>query len=376
MVGGKMEGKRKIQEFFNLEENQDYFRYATTPKSCGGGDEFKLLALLGDRVLNLELYEILTNEGIIDSGSLTQRLSNYIHNEDILNTVGKILKIDRIMTPMDIHHQITKDELKESVEALIGANFKAHGYGPHKELIKDLYEIIKNIENEILSDKRLQLLYENPKGKLLELFQEFGFALPIFNTQRVGGSDDSPLHECTLTGRFFDQEVNQISDLFSSKKDAEKDAAVNFLIGIDGDRDFRSVKPKETCVYKLESISHNFIPDEIILSKMSGLSENVNLNSLTNESLYEWAKRKANKDPFRMLILLALRIDNLSGISWHAALPNGNIVFTVNNFDEKDYYEIGFGQSKTKAKKNVARKFIKDSNLFEWLKANYNNKEI
>ena len=77
-----MEIKNKIKEFFNLEENQEFFQFAITPKSCGGGDEFKLLALLGDRVLNLELYEILTNEGITNSGSLTQQLNNYIHNEE------------------------------------------------------------------------------------------------------------------------------------------------------------------------------------------------------------------------------------------------------------------------------------------------------
>jgi len=118
-----MEIKSKLKEFFNLEENEEDYKDAITPKSCGGGDEFKLLALLGDRVLNLELYEILTNEGITDSGNLTQRLNNYIHNEDILYLLGKILKIDKIMIPTDINHQISKGELKESVEALIGANF-------------------------------------------------------------------------------------------------------------------------------------------------------------------------------------------------------------------------------------------------------------
>lgn len=136
-----MEEEVKLKEFFSLENNEDDFKKATTPKSCGGGDEFKLLALLGDRVLNLELYDILTKEGITNSGILTKQLQNYVHNEDILFLVGRILKIDKIMTPVDNNHQITKGELKESVEALIGANYKAHGFGPHKEIIKKLYEI-------------------------------------------------------------------------------------------------------------------------------------------------------------------------------------------------------------------------------------------
>ena len=196
----RMEINSKLKKFFNLEENEEDYQYAITPKSCAGGGEFKLLALLGDRVLNLELYKILTSEGIIDSGNLTQRLSNYIHNEDILYLIGKILKIDKIMTPMDNNHQITKGELKESVEALIGANFKAHGFGPHKELIKELYKIIKKIKIKVQEDKQVQLFYENPKGKGLELFQEHGFILPVFDTQRVGGLDHLPLFKCILTG--------------------------------------------------------------------------------------------------------------------------------------------------------------------------------
>jgi ribonuclease-3 len=235
-----MEINDKLKEFFHLEENQDDYQYAITPKSCGGGEEFKLLALLGDRVLNLELYEILIAEGITDSGTLTQRLS-YIHNEDILYLVGQILEIDKIMTPTDSNHQITKGELKESVEALIGANFKAHGFGPHKELIKNLYEIINEIENEVQGDKQVQLFNENPKGKVLELFQAHGFVPPVFNTQRVGGPDHAPFFRCTLTGTYFDREINIESDVSNNKRATEKDAAVKFLLMIEGETEFKPV---------------------------------------------------------------------------------------------------------------------------------------
>ncbi len=229
-----MRTQNALKEFFNLEENEEYYRYAITPKSCGGGEDFKLLALLGDRVLNLELYDILTNEGITDSGTLTQRLSNYIHNEDILYGVGKILEIDNKMTPMDYNHRITKNELKESVEALIGANFKAHGYGPHKELIRKIYEIIKTIENAVQEDRQVQLFYENPKGRVLELFQAYGLELPVFDTQKVGGMDHLPVFKCTLTGALFENELKVESDLAPNKKDAEKDAAVKFLLILEG----------------------------------------------------------------------------------------------------------------------------------------------
>lgn len=222
----------KLIEFFNLEEHEGYYHYAITPKSCGGGEDFKLLALLGDRILNLELYEILINEGIADSGTLTQRLNNYIHNEDILYLVGKILNIDKIMTPMDFNHQITKGELKESVEALIGANFKAHGFGPHKDVINNIYKIIKKIEEKVQENRQVQIFYENPKGKVLELFQAHRLELPVFDTQRVGGLDNLPLFQCTLSGVFLNTELIIKSDLANNKRDAEKDAAVKFLVKI------------------------------------------------------------------------------------------------------------------------------------------------
>ena len=121
------------------------------------------------------------------------------------------------MTPMDQNHQITKGDLKESVEALVGANFMAYGFGPHKQLIDKIYKIIKKIESKIQEDKQLQLLYENPKGRVLELFQANGFELPLYNTERVGGEDHLPLFRCTLTGKFFEKELKTQSDLANNK---------------------------------------------------------------------------------------------------------------------------------------------------------------
>jgi len=188
-----------------------------------------------------------------------------------------------------------------------------------------------------------------------------------------------PLYECILTGRFFDEEIKLESDLSNNTKDAEKDVAVKFLMKIEGETDFKTlIKAKETIVHRKEIITQDFIPDEIKLLKMSSLGqpEQISLSSETNESLYDWAKRKEIEDSFRMVRLLALRIDNLSGASWHASIPNGELFFSYTNFDGNEYYEMGFGNSKTKAKKDVAGKFIKNSKLFEWLEVNYKDKMI
>ena len=365
----------ELKEFFILENNEDLFNQGITPKSCGGGEEFKLLALLGDRVLNLELFEILSTEGIKDSGIMTILISNNFHNEDILCQVGKILEINKFMNPIDFNHKITKDELKESVEALIGANFKADGYGTHKEVIKKIYKMMKDIEKTMQKDKRLQLLNENPIGSLLELFNKHGFNSPDYNVNRVGGSDNLPDFKCILTGFFFDKEYKVESSLFHNKPDAKKDAAVKLLMMLEGCSENREEsKPEEITIQPKPKLSLE--QKEIIFSlqREDFKPEEIRLSSGTGETLYEWAKRKSMKKPFSMLVLLTNRVDSVTGSSWHTSLPNGNLILSKTTLDEKDYFEVGFAESITRAKKEAAKKFIKNSDLFEWLKNKYGNK--
>jgi len=366
-----------LKQFFILENNDDLFNQAITPKSCGGGEEFKLLALLGDRILNLELFEIISGEGIKDSGNMTIRISNYFHNEDILSHVGRILQIESYMKPMDFNHTITKDELKESVEALIGANFKAHGYGIHKGVIKKLYKILQSIEKDLQKEKKHQLHYENPKGALLEIFQERGLVLPFFDTQRVGGMDNSPKFKCTLRGKYDNKEFTMEGDLTSNKKDAEKNVAVMFLMefkGISAKKE--ELKTEEIAIQPKQKPS---LEQNEVIFTLQGENFNpgeIRISTGTGEALFKWAKRKSIKKPFSMLVLLANRVDCVSSSSWHISLPNGELILLKSTIDAKDYFEVGSAESINRAKKIAARKLIKNSEIFEWLKINYANKLI
>ena len=51
----------ELKELFILDEDEIYFKNARKPKSCGGGDEFKHLALYGDNMINLALLENFTD---------------------------------------------------------------------------------------------------------------------------------------------------------------------------------------------------------------------------------------------------------------------------------------------------------------------------
>ncbi|KKL93067.1 hypothetical protein LCGC14_1878390, partial [marine sediment metagenome] len=349
-----------------------------TPKSCGGGEEFKLLALLGDRVLNLELFEILSTEGIKDSSTMTIRISNHFHNKDILCEVGKILTINKFMNPIDFNYKINKMDLKESVEALIGANFKAHGYGTHKEVIKKIYMMMKDIEKNMQKDRRLQLLSENPIGTLLELSNNDEFSSLEYDVNQIGGSDDSPLYICTILGNLFEKGYEIESDSFhQNEQDAKKDAAVEFLMMVEGNSEIREkskskeiiIQPKPKTLLELKEITFS-LQGEVSKPK------EIRLSSDTGETLVEWAKRKSIKNPFSMLVLLANRVEGVTGSSWHASLPNGNLILSKTTLDDKDYFEVGFAESISRAKKIAARKLIKNSEIFEWLKINYANKLI
>ncbi len=108
------------------------------------------------------------------------------------------------------------------------------------------YKIEKNKQK----DRRLQILSENPIGSLLELFQKQGFSPPDYDVNRIGGSDNSPLYICTIIGNLFWKEYKIESDSFhQNKQDAKKDAAVEFLMMVEGNSEIREKsKSKEIII--------------------------------------------------------------------------------------------------------------------------------
>lgn len=133
----------ELISFFSLGNSKKLFKQATTPKSCGGKAVFKRLALLGNFLLNLGLFEVFSKRNIKNSSDLTENIQK-IHNKIILAKLGAFLNIDRYMEPIDYNHKITSRELAESVEALIGANYRENGIEKNTEQIQKLFDIILN----------------------------------------------------------------------------------------------------------------------------------------------------------------------------------------------------------------------------------------
>ncbi len=213
--------KNQLMEYFQLSENEEIFSLAIQPKSCGGGDAFKFLALYGDSVLNLLLLDIISNKGISNSGQITEIIQSF-HNEKTLTQIAKQLKIDKIMIEEFGNESPTQNDLKECIEALLGGTYKARGLVSSKSVVLKLLQL-SNEKN---------FFTPNPKGHLQILFQKRDKELPKYTTTRIGGPDHLQEFQCILKGEFNGKNYEIKSKIHHSKQDAEKEAASKFLIEI------------------------------------------------------------------------------------------------------------------------------------------------
>lgn len=53
----------EIQKFFLLEHETELFETAIHPRSCGGTAKFEQLALYGDKIIDIYLYDYLISAG-------------------------------------------------------------------------------------------------------------------------------------------------------------------------------------------------------------------------------------------------------------------------------------------------------------------------
>lgn len=361
--------KIDLRKIFFLESEPELYKEAITPKSCGGGDNLKNLALFGDNVLNITLLKFFSKKGIKNSGKLTVKIKA-IHNEWTLLKIGEFLGITDEMNPKDFNHEISDNELKESVEALIGATFKVHGLSKCELTIEKLLKIVE--EN---------LLYDsNPIGKLIEYFHKFEKEISFPDPVWINEPIEPRLYRCIIEESFNGKNYKIKSDDFPRKSYARKDAALKFLSAIgltksDGLEINR--QQKEESNTPEQSLSN----EDLIFSKSTigdgyFKAESMNLSTGSGETYAEYAKRKSDKKPFFTLISLSGRLDKVAGSTWHVSLPNGELILLNLKLGENDYFDIGFAESKNKAKKQVASKIIRNSNLYEWLEKTYNDEVI
>ncbi len=222
--------RAEIQKFFLLENDPQLFDIALRPRSCGGGAEFEQLALYGDLVIDMHLLDYLIKEDFQQNGDLT-KCKGTIHHMNMIKTFADYLGISDILTPLDSTYHPEDKELAETVEALIGAAFKANDLEKCKPIILTFAKFAQKIQET--SQKQGEFdISKNYKGILFDLFQKKHLVLRNIETTRIGGTDNSAIFqfEGDIT---FDGIKHEIStNPWPTKILAEQEAAYHALLAI------------------------------------------------------------------------------------------------------------------------------------------------
>ena len=179
------------------------------------------LEYLGDAVWGLILADYLyRNNPHLPEGHLTKLRSLYAREEALFNISLKI-KLDQFLLlgkgEVNDNKPLNKSILADSFEALIGAAWLDSGIdGP--------YAIFNNlIENSLLEINNV-IIDDNPKGDLQEYTQQNHISVPIYELITKDGEVHSPTF--TIKLKVLD---NEFIGIGSSKKEAEKNAAINAM---------------------------------------------------------------------------------------------------------------------------------------------------
>jgi len=208
----------KLKELFHLTQHETLFTTAVTPKSCGGTEEFKYLALIGDKILDLCLIELLSKAKVVDTGALTRNMKQ-IHNWKTLSQLAYFLGLDQLMKPIDPKHVLTGEEVKEAIEALLATSYQVHGIPAVIEIVTDLLAIIDQ-------EKYQEIDYIS---QLYEFFQEQRLSPPELSDYQNTGSDHDPHWSITLKVNYLGESLQVNSDTFAKKQEAKNQAAQMLL---------------------------------------------------------------------------------------------------------------------------------------------------
>ena len=203
----------QIKEFEKILEyhfkNKNLLINALTHPSFKKSD-FQILELLGDKVLNLNIIELIYNQ----EKSLKEHVNqfNSLVNFEALIKISQKLQIKKFL-----QHKVNYLNEKifaDTVESVIGAIFLDSNY-------ETTYKIIKKHWKNLI----LQKIPIESKMELQEISQAKNLKLPIYKTNKITGNDHDPIFETVI----LVETVGEEKGIGNSKQKAEKNAASNFL---------------------------------------------------------------------------------------------------------------------------------------------------
>ncbi len=361
----------EVKVFFKLEGNPDLFQLALSPPSCGGGAEFKTMALKGDKILDSALIRIFNLQNIKDSGVITLKKALF-HNDRTLPLVADYLGLQAFMKPTDASYQIQKSDLKEALEALLAASESQNGPEVAFAIVQTLYLLA--LEKDFMDFDYI--------SELNLLLQTEGNNIGSFWTPpvKVGGLDHLPLWKIHIRVPYGGETFEAESESFNNTTDAKRDVARKILSRILG-KPFPVSAPllhsKKIQVEKraVQSIAAR----QIIFTKLDAEegdegSDALKVSTNTGESLLTWAMEKAQENPYGTLLILSSLLTEIRGASWCATTDFGELILLNLKIEGNHFFEIGYGLSRSKARKEAANRIINTSKLWSWLAQKYKNK--
>lgn len=374
-----MMSKAELQEFFLLEKDPQLFETALRPRSCGGNAEFEQLALYGDSVLDMHLYDYLFDKGLILKGQIT-KFKDTIHKKPVIRVFAEeVLDLSEIMSPLDVTYHPVERDLAETFEALLGAAYKVNGL----EKCKDIVYTFVNFTIDRQEKLRKENVFDQSqdyKSELLRLFQREGLDEPDIKPDKVDWTDGSHTYQFDWQVVFRGERYEICTHHWPNILAAEQEAAYIALCKIAGSypeyAEFDPALDMQPVRERTVRPKTSMTSEELVFSKPSSGNGSMETSTDTGESLVGWAKRKADKNAYKMLVLLSGKLDDVSGAHWICNTSVGILALVNLKLGDEMHFAIGVGPSNTKARTIAAEKLIMESNIYCWLEEHYASKLI
>ncbi len=366
---------KEVAEIFQLHDHINLVKRALLPPSCGGDSRFKELAHEGDSILNTVLIDFLKKRYKDETIDLPKKRQAF-HNKRTFIALAQFLGLDHLLHPVNPAQPVSPDDMKEALEALVAECKNANGIDVTRGVVGELYAVAE-------SKKLLDLDYISMLNLLLQ--QEKQNAGLPFVPKRVGGTDNEPIWKVSLSIQFQNKAFNAESDNFQNSDDAKRDAARKVLCAIHGiscEEPGHSLKDISVLPKKItaESAAKQALnAREIRFSKSENDAQRnqpFRFNIEPGANLVEWAKRRNQKDPYELLLNLSGLLPEVSGASMYATTEVGEMVLLIVGIEGKKHVEVGIGESKSKARKDAARKIVASSGLLAWLEAHHGDDKL
>ncbi len=200
-----------------------------------------MLALLGDRVLDLLLYEQMFRKGHVDEGVMTQHRSMVVANANLARCAEKIL-VPHLVSQSALS-TLSQHEKGTAMEAYIGAIFEDEGYTMTPIVRSTVACILDELRSAIVFNEKLvdgfaaKDAIKKYKPVLLELLQKKGIknGASFFHTRSLKGEMSSPPFVATFEPQFSLlycglPDMGPISgDTCNTKKEAEESVSKRVL---------------------------------------------------------------------------------------------------------------------------------------------------